>query len=139
MKLETSIWQFGNKKPNRIESNSTFFSQRRDRCVVKDFVFFFSTFIGNQTEREDYGVELAEEVEAGDDEVGESEAVDLLSLVLVRQELVHHLQEHHMPIFVEQSRRRMRRRKRRRVRWVSLRIHGRQLLRLRTSHTHTHK
>lgn len=48
-----------------------------------------------------YAVERAEEVEAGDDEVGESEAVDLLGLVLVGEELVHHLQVSHVLFSLE--------------------------------------
>ena len=48
-----------------------------------------------------YPIESAKEVEAGNDKVGESEAVDLLGLVLRRQELAHHLQEHHVPIPLE--------------------------------------
>lgn len=44
-------------------------------------------------------------MEAGDDEVGESEAVDLLALVFRRQQLVHHLKESNVAISVELRRR----------------------------------
>lgn len=42
-------------------------------------------------ERERYAIDRGEEIEAGDDEVSEGEAVDLLVLILPRQKLVHHL------------------------------------------------
>lgn len=44
-----------------------------------------------ERERERYAIDRGEEIEAGDDEVSEGEAVDLLVLILPRQKLVHHL------------------------------------------------
>jgi hypothetical protein len=54
-----------------------------------------------EREREKYAIKGGEEVEAGDDEVSESEAIDLLILVRPWQKLVHHLQVSHVPILVE--------------------------------------
>lgn len=52
-------------------------------------------------ERERYTIERGEEVETGDDEVGEGKVVDLLVLVRRRQQMVHHLQVTDVPFPLE--------------------------------------
>jgi hypothetical protein len=64
-------------------------------------------------------------VKAGNDEVGEGEAVDLLRLVRRRQQLVHHLHVRHMSIPLEH--RRTTRRRWWLVQRVPLRLHARLL------------
>lgn len=63
------------------------------------------SFISNrERERERYTIKRGEEVETGDDEVGEGKVVDLLVLVRRRQQMVHHLQETDVPIPLEHRR-----------------------------------